>query len=512
MSPTTEAKIAVSKVAGQGAAGKQSMEIIRKLLSNVANNPLEAKYKVINLKNNTIERTITKVPGAIDVLVAAGFMKVNMTVFIRTCGCIRLRIQDGSSCFLLNDSSLEPLQAVLSVVNDMLSNSGYLPKEIDPRNRTDRAAIEKHQSLVATIKNIISLVQSYESKELQDLAKRCIPTFKLAQKAALAVNEGTDLRDELLRQLLLWFKNDFFTWVNSPPCEFCQGPTTNIGGGVPTPLEQSEGAGRVEIFNCTLCNTITRFPRYGRPMKLLETRRGRCGEWANCFTLLCRSLGYNTRYVWDETDHVWTEVWSNKHQRWLHCDSCEAALDKPLIYETGWNKKLSYIIAFSVDEVVDVTRRYTMNLAALRPRRPMPDYWFKEMIDYFDQRQRETMNSEQRAVVEERKKGEEEELSILRVGPSEDETVGRESGSVEWRESRHEIGNQDPEQYPLLFEGDPAPALPLACNHATLVVDTNISSDRLYAVGDATIVGVTGGMILTPERNMMKGAVWALDK
>lgn len=44
------------------------------------------------------------------------------------------------------------------------------------------------------------------------------------------------------------------------------------------------------------CGTNGRFVRYNNPGKLLETREGRCGEWANCFTLLCRTLGMDARY------------------------------------------------------------------------------------------------------------------------------------------------------------------------------------------------------------------------
>lgn len=33
------------------------------------------------------------------------------------------------------------------------------------------------------------------------------------------------LQDMLILELLNWFKNDFFTWVDSPPCENCKSAT-----------------------------------------------------------------------------------------------------------------------------------------------------------------------------------------------------------------------------------------------------------------------------------------------
>jgi peptide-N4-(N-acetyl-beta-glucosaminyl)asparagine amidase len=116
-------------------------------------------------------------------------------------------------------------------------------------------------------------------------------------------------------------------------------------------------------------------------MKLLETRTGRCGEWANCFTAVCRAVGFEARFVVDWTDHVWTEVYMEETGLWTHVDSCEEAVDTPLMYEGGWGKKLSYVVAVSKDEVLDATPRYVLNKIANRMRRTLyPEQWLAQFL------------------------------------------------------------------------------------------------------------------------------------
>jgi len=222
----------------------------------------------------------------------------------------------------------------------------------------------------------------------------------------------------------------------------------------PSDEERSHGAGRVESFVCCAgCGSAeTRFPRYNDVAKLLQTRRGRCGEWANAFTAVCRALRLRARYVLDWSDHVWTEVWSPTLRRWVHCDSCEAAWDTPLLYEEGWGKKLAYVIAFSAEGgAIDVTPRYVLSWdEALTRRTLVREDWLQRAMAASAAQALSMRPPRLREAAALRQHVEQDELATLRARrsapPPAAQLPGRQSGSVEWRAARGELGGSAAER------------------------------------------------------------------
>ena len=266
--------------------------------------------------------------------------------------------------------------------------------------------------------------------------------------------EGDDL---LLKRLTLYFKEEVMKWCNQPPCsnENCTG---NEDGkkmemkGMRGPITQEEktgGASRVEVYNCTLCNTETVFPRYNNPRSLFHSRRGRCGEFANLFGTYCRSLGFDTRYILDFTDHVWVEVWSVRQQRWLHADSCEGLIDRPNMYEQGWGKKLSYVVGVTHDSVADVSKRYTRKFLSeefqFRRREfsqseATSDQVFLQMNSTL--RQMSNVPKGRAEELDKRKSMEEKFFNTVQSSGvwDSDYREGRISGSLAWKAARRELG------------------------------------------------------------------------
>ncbi|KAK6233012.1 hypothetical protein SCA6_003085 [Theobroma cacao] len=299
------------------------------------------------------------------------------------------------------------------------------------------------------IRPYISQVLMYEDPVRQEAARKTVPVDNLEEKALVSLAKEGNLKPSkieqdhaFLFQLLFWFKRSF-SWVNAPPCDGCGNETTGQGMGNALPSEIQFGATRVELYRCNSCSRVTRFPRYNDPLKLVETRKGRCGEWANCFTLYCRAFGYESRLVLDFTDHVWTECYSEVLGRWMHLDPCEPIYDQPLLYEKGWDKKLNYVIAIAKDGVHDVTKRYTRKWHEVLSRRTIiTESSLVSVLTSMRRECRRNYTSEILSVLEERDNIEREtmERDLHSTDDASISLPGRQSGDKQWRIARSEHG------------------------------------------------------------------------
>lgn len=255
-----------------------------------------------------------------------------------------------------------------------------------------------------------------------------------------------DRHQMLVIKLLAYFKNEFFKWVDALDCPVCTTRCVLHSTQRANTSELIFLATNVEVYRCPSCGTQTRFPRYNDPRKLLITRQGRCGEWANTFAYILHCLDIATRLVYCTSDHVWVEFYNKTEKRWIHADPCENAIDNPLIYEIGWGKKMDLVVARGEFELRDVTWRYTAEwrVTAQDRARMLDEQQLLQVFTQWNIVLQARLSSDQ--ILELQKRWIEETVEFLRmpdqevITPGEDAAVGRQSGSLAWRLSRAEIG------------------------------------------------------------------------
>ncbi|XP_060064096.1 peptide-N(4)-(N-acetyl-beta-glucosaminyl)asparagine amidase-like [Ylistrum balloti] len=426
-------------------------EILLKFADNIINHPNDSKYRKIRLSNPTVENKLLPVSGALECLFEMGF------------------IEDGE--FLTFPTNIPPTLTLIQVRNELYtaiklvrsSTGGPSAGQSTPQQptvtpssvrqvaqRSRQAMQQAERQFFMKIDSNLVHVLSYERRDFQMKARSIIPMEELnkeakqkfsALQAADKEASGVGLQDCFLLSLLSWFKSSFFKWVDAPDCDNCQGKTRSVGMAEPSQEDLGWGASRVENYRCDRCNRFVRFPRYNDPGRLLDTKRGRCGEWANCFTLCCRAAGFEARYVLDWTDHVWTEVYSTSQKRWLHCDPCENVCDKPLLYEVGWGKKLTYVLAFSKDEVQDVSWRYSSNFKEMMDRRrEVRENWLGQVCFRLWNEKNKVVSEARRKEMELRYVAEVVEF-ITQKKNDKNNLSGRTTGSLAWRQARGETGS-----------------------------------------------------------------------
>ncbi|XP_055341874.1 peptide-N(4)-(N-acetyl-beta-glucosaminyl)asparagine amidase-like [Paramacrobiotus metropolitanus] len=483
-----------------------------RVFDNILSDPSHSNPKLrrLNLSSGSLISCMDAFPGTLELLFQVGFQEDSVS---------------NEHLFLPPDSPVQPLSfcrivlaqeaarretsactapppAVVAVERD--EPSAAMPAPSLSQQATREGCLRMLHMMTSHIRQ----VQQYQNPRFQVNVMNTVPVARLTTESARLLSafphQPGMLRTAFLYTLLRWFKTDFFTWVNQPPCEHCHSSATSplppghssAHSPLPTPTEAQFGASRVEIYLCQQCAGVTRFPRYNNPSKLLETRRGRCGEWANCFTGICVALGYEARWVMDDADHVWTEVWSEEEERWMHCDACETAFDQPLLYESGWGKKLGHVLAFSKDEVADVSWRYSADHTAMRRRRvAIPEVWLRTTLKTLNGQLQRPLSAERKAVLWKRRWDELSETLFPRSAKDSEKT-GRNSGSLAWRLARGETGDGGAERSSFVIRPNEKEVA-----NKRLLVSYNCARDQ-YTRADQTLSGF--GSLMFEQENILR--------
>ncbi|XP_019539204.3 peptide-N(4)-(N-acetyl-beta-glucosaminyl)asparagine amidase [Aedes albopictus] len=438
-------------------------ETLLRLLDNIIREPGNEKYRSVRLENKAIKEKLLSVSGMKPLMLEIGYVEASGTLTLPA-NVVIAKLRKYRD-FINERKELMKSPPSTSSASASIVQSSPSPALLEAKANAEVIVVPKpviragksFQQRIAFPKIVSSRngflqqlellsdqVMQYEDEQLLQSGRDLVPleTLKSRAKEKLRqiqkmIKAGTYHEDEepwmvdlVLEELVGWFKADFFRWINALPCAVC--------GNEKTQQVEShvEDGVRVEVYRC--CGETRRFYRYNDVEKLLHTRCGRCGEWANCFTFLCRALGYEARFVFSTGDHVWTEVYSARKRRWIHVDPCENAIDSPLMYEHGWKKEMTYVFAFSREDVQDVTWRYSnQHPVVIKSRKSCSEKELLETILKLRAKRREKVSGPRLKFLRKRTVDECLELLCSRP-PTQAELEGRSSGSLEWRLQRGE--------------------------------------------------------------------------
>lgn len=439
----------------------EAVRILLILLDNVIREPNNPKFRAIRLENPTIHKKLLSLAGVTDLLREIGFIRTQSEYVLpenivlenikQYRDVIQSRVDNLIEKTILPENEAMTRPSEHYKLDDSAGPSAvsknvqtFIVPSVPYRQRIAfPTVVNIPNKFLNLLENCSDSVLQLEDEKLFQAGRELIPIEKLTQQASEKLTAMQDgfaagtctekelcIRDLLLVELVNWFNTELFEWVNNLPCKVCGSEEMKLR------RTQIEDGVRVEVGIC--CGQETKFYRYNDISHLLATRRGRCGEYATCFTFICRCLDYDARLVYSFFDHVWTEVYSESQLRWLHVDPSENVVDSPLMYQHGWKREIDYVIAYSKDNIQDVTWRYTNNhqeVMKLRKRCSEKDL-INTLVTLRQKRQTKLLD-ERKKYLSQRDMLELIQMTVQR-SPTDAELKGRSSGSLAWRQSRGE--------------------------------------------------------------------------
>lgn len=131
-------------------------------------------------------------------------------------------------------------------------------------------------------------------------------------------------------------------------------------------------------------------------------------------------------------------MFSEAQNRWIHIDPSDNVVDAPLMYQHGWKRPVDYVIAFSNEDIQDVTWRYTNNHGETnRIRQRCTESQLLKTILLLREKRQKNLTAARKKYLKKRNLHEVIEFMVQRMA-TQDEKKGRSSGSMSWKLSRGE--------------------------------------------------------------------------